>query len=384
LIKVKKNDTLIPITKARSFHLDFDFGRTRLLIARVRFVSGKFLKQKGMAICVCLGEQCVCEAIQVPPKLSFWKKHDRPVHGFIAWVAIINMALIAWLPIAMYAQEPDHVSDAVSPTVVSGVDTCVRQCEAEKNQCALNAAANTQEERSEKCEERAKKCYERCTIAPELGLPSKEGKELKREAKKERKTESASSSSEREAEKRELHKKLLVAKKRISEFSRNLLSMKRKIAQLEKKGMTPPEGLKEALANGEKIVAALKSADSTEELDDIQEKMEKAAETLKDGLSALEKQRKAPQKFTVLEKQLRQFDHQIATAKKVSGDDVEMMARLATAEEALTELKDVYRQAHDLIVAGDVDGGFALLEGTVPGLVKSYKEALKEVYAARP
>ena len=49
---------------------------------------------------------CSCEAIKVPPKLSFWKKHDRRVHGFIAWMAVLNVALLAALPIAMYAQEP--------------------------------------------------------------------------------------------------------------------------------------------------------------------------------------------------------------------------------------------------------------------------------------
>lgn len=336
-----------------------------------------------MAICECLGEQCVCEAIHVPPKLSFWKKHDRPVHGFIAWVAVINMALLAWLPIAMYAQEPVQISDLSSPGVVSGVDTCIRQCESEKNACTLNAAASGQEERSVKCNARAKECYARCTIAPELGLPLKAQKDAKNEIKKGGKTESASSSSEGEAERRELHKKLLIAKKRISEFSRNLLSVKRKIVQLEKKGMTPPAGLKEALENGERIVSGLKSAGSIEEIDDVQNEMEASAETLKARLGELEKQRKAPQKFMVLEKQFRQFDHQIATAKKVSDDDAEMLARLASVEEALVKLKETYRQAHDLILAGDVDGGYELLERTVPGLVKAYKEALKNAYAQR-
>ena len=333
-----------------------------------------------MAICLCLGEDCVCEVIQVPPKLSFWQKHDRPVHGFIAWVAIMNVALIAWLPIAMYAQAPAQFSDTASPAIVSGVDTCVRQCEAEKNACALDAAASAQEERIAKCDARVKECYARCTIAPELGLPSKVGGELK----KERRLESAASASEREAEKREVHKKFLVAKKRISGFSRNLLSIKRTIAQLEKKGMTPPAGLKEVLANGEKIVSDLKSADSIEELDDVQEAMEEVAKTLKVDLGALEKQRKAPQKFTALEKQLRQFDYQIATAKKVSGDNIEMTARLVAAEEALLKLKETYRQAHDLIVAGDVDGGYAILEGTLPSLAKAYKEALKNAFSVSP
>lgn len=340
-------------------------------------------------MCLCAGELCVCEAIHVPPKLPFWKKHDRPVHGFIAWMAVINMALIAWLPIAMYAQAPEQIDDATLPAVVSGVDSCVRQCEAQKSLCSLNAATSTQEQRSVMCDTRAKDCYARCALAPQLGLPSKEGKstkELKKDSKESRKTGSASSSAERSLEKRELQKKILTAKKRMSEFSRNLASIKRKIAELEKKGMTVPPGLKEAILNGEKIASDLKAVDTTEEAEDlpeIQGSMELVAGTLKGSLGVLEKQRKAPQKFATLEKQMRQFDHQVATAKKISGENADLATQITAVEEALASLKDTYRQAHDLIVAGDVDGGYALLDGQVPSLVKAYKEALKALYAAR-
>jgi hypothetical protein len=325
----------------------------------------------------------VCEAIHVPPKLSFWKKHDRPVHGFVAWMAVLNMALIAWLPIAMYAQAPEQIDDATLPTVVSGVDSCVRQCEAQKSLCSMSAATSTQEERSAMCDTRAKDCYARCALAPHLGLPPKE---LKKDSKESRKTESASSSSERTAEKRAQQKKILTAKKRMSEFSRNLASIKRKIAQLEKNGMAVPLGLKDTILSGEKVASDLKAVDATvenDELDEIQGSMDSIAGTLKGSLGALEKQRKAPQKFAVLEKQMRQFDHQVATVKKISGKNDDLATHIMAVEESLASLKATYRQAHDLIIAGDADGGYALLDGQVPGLVKTYKEALKALYAAR-
>lgn len=54
-----------------------------------------------MATCLCVGELCVCEAIHVPPELPFWKKYDRTVNGFVAWVAVLNAAMLAALPLVM-------------------------------------------------------------------------------------------------------------------------------------------------------------------------------------------------------------------------------------------------------------------------------------------
>lgn len=339
-----------------------------------------------MATCQCVGDTCVCEAIKVPPKLPFWKKHDRHVHGFVAWMAVLNVTLLASLPIALYAQTPDPTSSATTPSVVSGVDSCINQCEVAKNRCGSDSATGTQEQRSLTCNARAKDCYALCVIAPHLGLPPKGATPPKGEDKGPRRTDSASSSSEREKQKRDLNKRIATAKKRMSEFSRNLASIKLKVTQLEKKGMTVPAGLKEALAKGDALVAELKAVDTQEEaeaLSDIQGSMESTASTLKGSLGALEKQRKAPQKFAALEKQMRQFDHQLATTKKLVGDSADVAAQLAAMEQALTNVKDAYRQAHDLIVAGDVDGGYAILEGQMPGLMAAYKDAVKALYAAR-
>ncbi len=322
----------------------------------------------------------------MPPKLPFWKKHDRHVHGFVAWMAVLNVTLLASLPIALYAQTPGPTSSATSPSVVSGVDSCINQCEVAKNRCGSDSATGTQEQRSLTCNARAKDCYALCVIAPHLGLPPKGATPPKAENKGPRSTDSASSSVEREKQKREMNKRLVTAKKRMSEFSRNLASIKLKVAQLEKKGMTVPAGLKDALAKGDALVAELKAVDTQEEaeaLSDIQGSMESVAATLKASLGELEKQRKAPQKFAALEKQMRQYDHQIATTKKLIGDSADLASQLAAAEQSLKNLKDTYRQAHDLIMAGDVDGGYAILDTQMPGLMTAYKDAVKVLYSAR-
>lgn len=102
LIKGRKNDIVVSETRARSFHPVFDRGRTWLSIARVRFVCGKKENHtKDMATCVCAGDMCACEAIKVHPELSFWQKHDRNVHGFVAWMAVLNAAMLAALPMTL-------------------------------------------------------------------------------------------------------------------------------------------------------------------------------------------------------------------------------------------------------------------------------------------
>ncbi len=181
-------------------------------------------------------------------------------------------------------------------------------------------------------------------------------------------------------------KSLEIAKKRIGEFSRNLAAIKAKIAQLEKKGMQAPPGLKESLASGEALVESLKAAATPEDvqsLGDVQGSMESVATQLKSGLGAIEKQKNAPKKFLAIEKQLRGYDHQIATIKKLASDNETLAPKIADAEKALNDLKTAYRQAHDLIAAGSVDEGFALLESQVPNLMAVYKEAMKALYQAR-
>ncbi len=340
-----------------------------------------------MATCVCDGEQCVCEAIKVLPKLPFWKKHDRPVHGFVAWTAVANAAMIAWLPIAMYAQAPSHDIDVSSPAVVSGVDSCMRQCEAEKSRCALEAAASAQEENGKKCKERAKECYFTCEVVPQLGVTQNKNADLEipkksEKARQRQGMQSASSSSEREEEKRDEQKRFAEAKRRISEFSRNLQSIRRKIGQLEKNGMTPPEGLKEALMAGERAVSTLRAAATFEEGAEAQKTIEEVAQIVKGQLGNLESQRKAPQKFSALERQMRQFDRQIFSAKRMADENAERSARFSSVEGALGELKEAYRQAHDRIVSGDVEKGYEVLESEIPGLVRAYKEALKAFYGS--
>ncbi len=340
-----------------------------------------------MPTCQCEGGTCVCEAIQVPPKLPFWKKYDRPIHSFIAWMAVLNVALLAAAPIAMLAAEPPRPTlGASGAPVVSGVERCLQRCSEEAQKCSTSSASATAEQQHARCEVRTKECLSRCSLAPQLGLPEREDEDEHLKKPEKRETRSASSSEEAMRADLKTKKSLEIAKKRIGEFSRNLAAIKAKIAQLEKKGMQAPPGLKESLASGEALVESLKAAATPEDvqsLGDVQGSMESVATQLKSGLGAIEKQKNAPKKFLAIEKQLRGYDHQIATIKKLASDNETLAPKIADAEKALNDLKTAYRQAHDLIAAGSVDEGSALLESQVPNLMAVYKEAMKALYQAR-
>ncbi len=308
--------------------------------------------------------------------------YDRSIHSFVAWMAILNMALVASLPMAMYAAEPQLTASATAPSVISGVDVCIQRCELARNRCTSTSASGTEENRALTCNAHAKDCYALCSIVPKLGLPAL----VPKDTLKKPETRSASSSSEEARAKVEAKKKLDLAKKRVNEFSRNLASIKLKIAQLEKKGLSAPPGLKDAVAAGEALVKQLKAAATPEEVQaigDVQSMMEAIATQLKTGLVALEKGKTALKKFASIEAQLRAFDHQIATMKKLSGNNAALATQIADVEKALADLKTTYRQAHDMIAAGNVDEGFKLLETQVPTLTTAYKEAVKTLYKAR-
>ncbi len=327
-----------------------------------------------MPTCQCQGGTCVCNAIQVPPKLPFWKKHDRRVHGFVAWMAVLNMALVASLPIAMRAAEPGPTGSATSPPVTSGVDSCVQRCEQERHRCATSptSASGTAENPETACNAHAKDCYALCAIAPKLGLPALDTSHLH--------TDSASSSQALKA-KREALMKLEIAKKRISGFARNLASIKQKIAQLEKSGMQAPAGLEDAVAQGDALVASLKSVTSPDDLaklGDVQSAMENIASALKQGLAGLEKQKYDARKFAGLDKQLSQLDRVYASAQKytASSSNTELIQKVSDLGTAISNLKTAVLQAHDAIVAGDIDGGSKILESQIPALVDAVKQAM--------
>ncbi len=338
-----------------------------------------------MATCVCAGDMCNCEAIQVPPKLPFWKKHDRRIHGFIAWMAVINMALLASMPLAMEAQEPSATNANVTkPSITSGIDACMQRCSEETKKCTTVSASGTVEQKHAMCETRAADCLSRCALAPELGLPPKEAKDSTSSKKLETRSASASEEARKnaQADKRVLE----TAKKRVAEFARNIASVKAKVAQVEKNGMQVSSSLKDAISQGEALVAKIKAAKSMSELGqpgEAQGAMEMIAGLLKQDLRSVEKQKAASQKFSALEKQMREFDHQLATAKKLVGDNAPLAQKIADVETALNALKTAYRQAHDMIVVGDVEDGFKILEKDMPGLMTAYKEALKALYSAR-
>ncbi len=302
-------------------------------------------------------------------------------------MAVLNVALLAAAPIALLAAEPTRpVQSATGAPVVSGVERCLQRCSEEAQKCSTSSASGTFEQQRDRCEVRTKECISRCSLAPQLGLPEREDEDGRLKKSEKRETRSASSSEEARKADLKAKKSLEIAKKRIGEFSRNLAAIKAKIAQLEKKGMQAPPGLKESLASGEALVEDLKAAatpDDAQSLGDVQASMESVATQLKAGLGAIEKQKNAPKKFLALEKQMRGYDHQIATLKKLAGDNETLATKIADAEKALGDVKNAYRQAHDLITTGSVDEGFALLESQVPDLIKVYKEAMKALYQAR-
>lgn len=95
----------------------------------------------------------------------------KPVHPFIGWMVLLNVAFVAALPGALFAQSffyPAPTTDAQQPA--AGGD-CAARCQTQKSDCAT--AAGSDQAKLDECSALARACYDSCrSAAPQQPSPS--------------------------------------------------------------------------------------------------------------------------------------------------------------------------------------------------------------------
>ena len=333
------------------------------------------------------------------PKVS---SLHRDVHPCISWSLLLSIFAIVSMPVAILAAEgpafvegqPASGPSGAPPASMPDPSMCIRErCEKLKADCATKIAVDATA--SAQCEHAVNECVSACQHPqqqnsnlqpfvkgdqnfqlnpdgqPPQGMPKEEPRHAGSRDSGERampgSEDQKGQSPEMEAKMKEHQRQgLEKAKQGMSNFGKQLSRIKARIAALEKKGIKAPAELSEAIAKADEILAKVKAAESFDEIGDAGDSLHEVGDVLQEQLPKLERLANLPKIYARIDKQIKLFDRQLAADKLLAKKSkIDLTEVVADFDAALTKTKEAYAAAKAAIAAGDVDGGFSMLEQDV-------------------
>jgi len=317
----------------------------------------------------------------------------RHVHPYVAWMAVLNFALVAALPGVMFAQETPSTP---APAPNFDVNSCRMKCEESKNACGQSV---TTPEAGEQCSRQAEMCYKHCggfsaepqhfpgssgqqppfgSFGPPSGVPGQQKPEGFQKPqgdgdfrhfpggfeRQQGPGEPGESGGEHQAPQCDLNR----IKKQMTRGLLQMSKVKARIVGLEKRGVKIPDELRSATGIIDELTASIKNAESCETLIELEagEKLQEAGAIIQEQLPLLERLSQLKNIYARIDRKMKQHDRWLIQDKALAKrSKVDLSGPVGEFEATLNSAKEAYAAAKGMMTAGQIEEGFDKLETDV-------------------
>jgi len=143
--------------------------------------------------------------------------------------------------------------------------------------------------------------------------------------------------------------RLSMMKKGMSQFAKEMKRVKSQVTTFQKKGVTIPDELKDALAKADEVVAKIKDATDPEELQDVMSDFQDSMEVIQEWMQKLPRLAQWPKLVKQAQSQLTKLEKAYtADSKKVTSSKIDLSTNLSDFRTAIDEQKALLEEAKSL------------------------------------